>query len=1202
MWTLLVIFCFAFQVKANGWDDFTNNLATDLAPLVALFGEQVTKQFLSESTSPLDNIIFAVAPLGILTAVVSVIRVLGSASLRAFVGRAQEGRGAAEAELCSSTSNDVCELWNNGGIARVFGRPKILEFIFVEDEINRGEGLKTPEPRESQENGKSQESKKSQGTEKKENENSQETKSVFYESFSGSEVHCPTAGIYKPKDYEEKYLETVLHKDQSFDSEKADKRGFAPNPNLSLNIGIRKFPGYYLWGAAIFGCLLQASVLAYAAWAIYVKGLWKEGQSVTYLYFWLDIIGTVLLVVGMFLCAWLIEQSTKERVFPLDKRIFWLQPVNESVGDQTFEAFAYSTNELNEYTTSWKEEGQDDSWKKRLFVLSAISVSMVGFVLQFTGLRGLHSSIALYQFIATLIMALVRSLLRTRRLKDDKNLLKDRTLQDEVKDHELDWQTLRIEETLEKVADGKSSDNGLCWSIGEYPPTLESTIKEPENLEKFQRDHIAYLKINEDGSAACTSCLDTQNAAEDQDERDSQCANALVKWIATVEGDKSSNDCQSRPPNLAKRLLCYRSRLSYLTNDGAPTISQRWGSVVREQAVKLQAAIQSVANYIFSDACQAKLTAHWSNTAAFCWALNVRHPSAGNPEIPVYLMVRRARGQWRVDLCQLEAVLGLWVWSIKNERKCEKREKEEKCRKELEADEGLKGILEVQVEQEAQSEQEMEGKQEARGSQEMKCDSDPILSRKVFTIVSKAESDMKQAERELNFWVLREKRPPIYDHLNEYYPVGSETSKRELKPFSSLSLPMARKLLFGSKPQEQEQQRREMVLLSIQTNNSLLVMAAQDIFASLIDALASVTSRLEGVKIVQSLRSDAVVEEVISTSEARPFLGFSHNHTERLVDLFIQAGLGTREDALMSVIPPFYSRSLLPSLVTEYELLKSLARKMRCDQKWPQAENLLTTLYSDASLYGKEDTNPRTKELFKELCELYRKAMRSEESSHRLFGYLGVCKMNVHSEETKKIKQDYAWAALELAKLREDDRKTMRELQDGELQAQVKENKHPSKTISEELQARIKENERPLETGMTLQDAIGWPSKYLIGLVIAEKFKKEIKEKIPYTELLMWAAQRGYKELVEDLLETGEEGVDSKDRDGRTPLSLAAAGGHEAVVKLLLATGEVDVDSKDGDGRTPLSRAAAGGHEAVMKLLEEALQSVDKITRTPARV
>jgi ankyrin repeat protein len=40
------------------------------------------------------------------------------------------------------------------------------------------------------------------------------------------------------------------------------------------------------------------------------------------------------------------------------------------------------------------------------------------------------------------------------------------------------------------------------------------------------------------------------------------------------------------------------------------------------------------------------------------------------------------------------------------------------------------------------------------------------------------------------------------------------------------------------------------------------------------------------------------------------------------------------------------------------------------------------------------------------------------------------------------------------------------------------------------------------------------------------------------------------------------------------------------VVKLLLATGGVDPDSKDEDGRTPLSRATADGHEGVMKLLQ----------------
>ncbi|KAF2192437.1 hypothetical protein K469DRAFT_554721 [Zopfia rhizophila CBS 207.26] len=113
------------------WNEFTNNFATDIALIITLFGEQVTKQFLSESTSFLDNIIFGVAPLGILTVVVSVIRVYGNALLKSFIGRAQEAHGVAEAELCSSTSEDVCELWSNGGICRVFGRLKILEFFYT---------------------------------------------------------------------------------------------------------------------------------------------------------------------------------------------------------------------------------------------------------------------------------------------------------------------------------------------------------------------------------------------------------------------------------------------------------------------------------------------------------------------------------------------------------------------------------------------------------------------------------------------------------------------------------------------------------------------------------------------------------------------------------------------------------------------------------------------------------------------------------------------------------------------------------------------------------------------------------------------------------------------------------------------------------------------------------------------------------------
>jgi hypothetical protein len=71
------------------------------------------------------------APMVILTQIVFEIRVYGSPSLRAFIGRVQEGRGNSEGGLCSSTSRDVCELYDYGDIARVFGHPKILEVINI---------------------------------------------------------------------------------------------------------------------------------------------------------------------------------------------------------------------------------------------------------------------------------------------------------------------------------------------------------------------------------------------------------------------------------------------------------------------------------------------------------------------------------------------------------------------------------------------------------------------------------------------------------------------------------------------------------------------------------------------------------------------------------------------------------------------------------------------------------------------------------------------------------------------------------------------------------------------------------------------------------------------------------------------------------------------------------------------------------------
>jgi len=75
------------------------NSGLDIGPLLALFGERVATQYLRHSTSKLESLIFACAPLGILTAVTSAIRVGGNRRLKAMIGRAEEPDALAEIEL-----------------------------------------------------------------------------------------------------------------------------------------------------------------------------------------------------------------------------------------------------------------------------------------------------------------------------------------------------------------------------------------------------------------------------------------------------------------------------------------------------------------------------------------------------------------------------------------------------------------------------------------------------------------------------------------------------------------------------------------------------------------------------------------------------------------------------------------------------------------------------------------------------------------------------------------------------------------------------------------------------------------------------------------------------------------------------------------------------------------------------------------------
>ena len=93
---------------------------------------------MSQALGWADNISLAMGPLGIVTIIVSAIRVGGPVWLKAVIGRARENRAAAEGDLMSSTSNEVCELWNGQKVVRVAGEAPIAEFICLLPGTKRG--------------------------------------------------------------------------------------------------------------------------------------------------------------------------------------------------------------------------------------------------------------------------------------------------------------------------------------------------------------------------------------------------------------------------------------------------------------------------------------------------------------------------------------------------------------------------------------------------------------------------------------------------------------------------------------------------------------------------------------------------------------------------------------------------------------------------------------------------------------------------------------------------------------------------------------------------------------------------------------------------------------------------------------------------------------------------------------------------------
>jgi hypothetical protein len=234
-------------------------------------------------------------------------------------------------------------LYNNRGIARVFGRPKILEVVRDANSTDFYDGA-----------------------------GDKRAKAGIYTlkeyiEFAGKEE---TGGEWKEVNKGVEGLLERLRGKKGGDEKRAAATDLpTDNPNLSLNIGIERQSEWAFWASALTGGVLQSAVLVFGAIITYRLEWRIDGRLPERWAFPLQFSGTLLQCSGMFLCARLVEQSTKERKFHRESQpqnggkglqLHWLQPGSQAVGDQVFDAFAYNDlkSPLEQYVFSSKDKNR----------------------------------------------------------------------------------------------------------------------------------------------------------------------------------------------------------------------------------------------------------------------------------------------------------------------------------------------------------------------------------------------------------------------------------------------------------------------------------------------------------------------------------------------------------------------------------------------------------------------------------------------------------------------------------------------------------------------------------------------------------------------------------------------------------------------------------------------------------------------------
>ena len=442
------------------------------------------------------------------------------------------------------------------------------------------------------------------------------------------------------------------------------KNGKSDAPNIFLNLrppkSHKEKVELQFWAA--FAVILQAGVLVFSGCATYHPRMAyeKEGNPVERYAYPLTAGGTLLVALGILICCLVVEGSTAEKVWTFGKpaRILWLQK-GGNFNDQYFDSYAVFAHGLrpsiltsqlsmsvqaapvqNQTTTTFqtshsraKHEQTDDNARTLLretVVVLATTTSIGGFIIQFTGLRGMHWSATIAQLIATVVMVAVRAWIR-------RDLASTRLAYKVPEGFEMEWLATRL---------SRKSDADTLWGV--QHPSMRS-VGRPLSVQMRGSKKTPLI----DRARSTVQKLATQfHRRKVNRSGPSDTWEGLLEercWYWNVASGYGVDDFIFRSVPMdgstGHRVMKMRKRIGSLCN---------WTGSASQPAVSLANAIEVVMNTLFPK----------GDDESIFWIMNSQ--SHEEPS-KIFLSVKRnkkAGFRWKANAAEIESVLSLWMYSM----------------------------------------------------------------------------------------------------------------------------------------------------------------------------------------------------------------------------------------------------------------------------------------------------------------------------------------------------------------------------------------------------------------------------------------------------------------------------------------------------------------------------------------------------------